>query len=114
MNELIEKVKQWGVDRDIIGPLGKATPKSQAKKNLEEAGEIIDAIAAWKHADEFRDQDPDDFREDVIKEIGDNIVTLIMLCDMFETTPEYCLGVAYAKISKRTGTMVGGQFVKDN
>ena len=45
--------------------------------------------------------------------IGDTMVTLILLANMYGWTLEECLQVAYDVISKRTGKMVNGTFVKD-
>ena len=45
--------------------------------------------------------------------IGDTMVTLILLCEMLDLTVEDCLQSAYDVISKRTGKMVDGTFIKD-
>jgi DNA-binding protein len=41
------------------------------------------------------------------------MVTLIIQAKMQNVSLEYCLKSAYNVISKRTGKMVNGQFVKD-
>jgi hypothetical protein len=41
------------------------------------------------------------------------MVTLIILAEMKKVTLEECLNGAYDIISKRTGKMINGQFVKD-
>jgi len=100
MNELIENVLQWGIDKGITGANGKGTCYGQADKVLEEANETH--VAANR----------DDLRG--IKDgIGDTVVTLILLADMYGWTLEECLQHAYDVISKRTGKMVDGVFVKD-
>jgi phosphoribosyl-ATP pyrophosphohydrolase len=100
MNELIENVLQWGIDKNIIGTNGKGTRYGQADKVLEEAKETYGAVR----------------RNDIIEVkdgIGDTMVTLILLANMYGWTLEECLQVAYDVISKRTGKMVDGVFVKD-
>ena len=100
MNELIGNVLQWGVDKGIIGINGKGTCYGQADKVLEEANETHMAV----HTHDLRD---------VKDGIGDTAVTLILLADMYGWTLEECLQHAYDVISKRTGKMVDGVFVKD-
>ena len=100
MNELIQNVLQWGIDKNIIGTDGKGTRYGQADKMLEEANETHMAV------------NTNDLR-DVKDGIGDTVVTLILLADMYGWTLEECLQVAYDVISKRTGKMVDGVFVKD-
>lgn len=109
---LIEKTKQWFCNVGLTGPHGKGTLEKQAKKNHEEAGEIIDATATYICACAWG-EDPDFYREKLINEIGDNLVTLIGLCEMVEVEPEYALEVAYKRISVRKGTIIDNQFVKD-
>lgn len=100
MNELIQNVLQWGIDKNIIGANGKGTRQGQADKMLEEAEETFLAVSKNDLA-EVKDG------------IGDTVVTLILLADMYGWTLEECLQVAYDVISKRTGKMVDGVFVKD-
>lgn len=100
MNELIQNVLRWGIDKNIIGENGKGTRYGQADKMLEEANETHMAVNTH------------DLRE-VKDGIGDTVVTLILLADMYGWTLEECLQVAYDVISKRTGKMVDGVFVKD-
>ena len=100
MKELIENVLQWGIDKNIIGENGKGTRYGQADKVLEEAKETYGAVRR------------NDLME-VKDGIGDTMVTLILLANMYGWTLEECLQVAYDVISKRTGKMVNGTFVKD-
>jgi NTP pyrophosphatase (non-canonical NTP hydrolase) len=100
MNDLIQNVLQWGIDKNIIGENGKGTPFGQSEKMMEEAEETYNAVTN------------EDFME--IKDgIGDTVVTLILLASMYGWTLEECLQAAYDVISKRTGKMVDGVFVKD-
>src|SRR5688572_8977262 len=112
MNELIELVKQWGVDKGITGPQGKGTLRAQAEKMREECDEAYDAALEVYYEDKLA----------VVRKvptiklkdgIGDLFVTGILLAELAGFTPEECLQHAYDEIKGRTGQMVGGQFVKD-
>jgi NTP pyrophosphatase (non-canonical NTP hydrolase) len=97
MNHLIQAVNEWAESRGIMD---KATPRAQAKKTLEEAGELLEAVC-------------DDAFDEIALELGDVMVTCIIGCALQGITPEEALQAAYDKISKRGGRMVDGQFVRD-
>jgi NTP pyrophosphatase (non-canonical NTP hydrolase) len=97
MKELIKNVLQWAEDKEI---LSKATAIGQYKKTCEEVGELGIALNA-------------DDLEEIKDGIGDTTVTLIILAEMHGLTLEECLAHAYGVISKRTGKMINGQFVKN-
>jgi NTP pyrophosphatase (non-canonical NTP hydrolase) len=96
--ELETAVEQWAADKGI---LEKATPMAQSLKTLEEATELCVAINA-------------NDRAEIIDAMGDIMVTLIIQAKMQGLSLEECLESAYNVISKRTGKMVDGQFVKNN
>jgi len=109
MNELIQKVLQWGIDKQITGPLGRGNLKAQAKKMREECNETYDAAL---HCYYLPPPHPNDLEE--LKDgIGDLFVTGILLAELAGMTSEECLQHAYDVISKRSGKMVGGTFIKD-
>jgi NTP pyrophosphatase (non-canonical NTP hydrolase) len=95
--ELEVAVEEWAADKGI---LEKATPMAQALKTLEEVTELCTAIN--------NNDGPE-----VVDAIGDIMVTLIIQAKMQKLSLEECLDSAYNVISKRTGRMIGGQFVKD-
>lgn len=105
INELIELVKAWGLDRGITGPNGKGTLLTQLSKTQEELTETRDAAVALSrgHLTYAEIQDG----------IGDQVVTLILAAELAGTTLEECLALAYAEIKGRTGKMIDGTFVKD-
>ena len=105
MNELIKKVLQWGEEKGIVGPNGKATLLTQLSKTQEELTETRDAAVALSrgHLTYAEIQDG----------IGDQVVTLILAAELAGTTLEECLALAYAEIKGRTGKMIDGTFVKD-
>jgi len=90
-------VENWAEEKGI---LAKATPMAQALKTLEETTELCTAIN-------------NDDRAEIIDAIGDIMVTLIIQAKMQGLSLEKCLESAYNVISKRTGRMINGQFVKD-
>jgi NTP pyrophosphatase (non-canonical NTP hydrolase) len=95
--ELEVLIEEWAKEKGI---LDKATPIKQALKTLEEITELCNAIVN-NDSEEIKDA------------IGDIIVTLIIQAKMQGITIEECLNAAYDVISKRTGKMINGQFVKD-
>jgi NTP pyrophosphatase (non-canonical NTP hydrolase) len=98
MKVLIKQVEEWA---DAKGILAHATTLRQAEKTLEETNELICAILN-EDSHEIKDA------------IGDIMVTIIIQAKMQGLTIEECLQSAYDVISKRTGKMVNGQFIKDN
>lgn len=107
--QLIEDVLQWGEDKGITGPNGTGTKMGQVAKMMEEAVETQQAVI-YNHG--LRDEAQD---LDAVKDgIGDTMVTLILLADLHGWTIEQCLQYAYNIISKRTGKMQNGTFVKDS
>lgn len=95
--ELECAVEEWAAQKSI---LEKATPMAQALKTLEECTELCTAINV-------------NDREEIIDAMGDIMVTLIIQAKMQNVSLEECLESAYNVISKRTGKMINGQFVKD-
>jgi len=67
MNELINKVEQWAIDRN----LHTASPQGQALKVVEE---FTEAIVAYDDYD----------KEEMIDGVGDTYVTLIILCQQLK------------------------------
>jgi NTP pyrophosphatase (non-canonical NTP hydrolase) len=95
--ELEVAVESWANDKGI---LSKATPMTQALKTFEETIELCAAINTNDKAE-------------IIDAMGDIMVTLIIQAKMQNVSLEECLESAYNVISKRTGKMINGQFVKD-
>lgn len=148
MSELIEKVKQWGVEKGITGPNGKGTIEGQFWKFIEEMNELGQAIKA-NDTQEIRDalgdlqvvaiqaesivygiefaiEDLVRFQQemriesyarqaiDSIMDDPDSSFTMVRsIARKLGHDPDECLQEAYDVISKRTGRMEGGTFVKD-
>ena len=96
--ELEVAVEAWAEEKGI---LANATTLRQCDKTQEEVNELYTAII-------------ENNRPEIIDAIGDIVVTLIIQCKMQGLSLEECLESAYNVISKRTGKMVNGQFVKNN
>ena len=90
-------IRDWAYERGLYE---NGDPKTQALKLVEEVGEIARAVLK------------DDIDE-VIDGIGDAVVVLTNLAELHDVSIEECIASAYGVISKRTGKMVNGTFVKD-
>ena len=114
MNELIDKTRQWFHDKGIIA---NSTPLKQLEKTAEELTETRDAAVRYDYlqsleCDDIHDLMIDQYAE-IVDGIGDQIVTLIGVCEFYGVTLEECLQMAYDTISKRSGKIENGIFVKD-
>lgn len=96
-NELQPLVIAWAVQKGI---LANGTPFAQCQKTFEEVEELELAIL-------------DSNKAETIDALGDILVTIIIQAEMQGLNLVECLESAYNVISKRTGKMVDGTFVKD-
>ena len=92
-----EQIREWATERGLYE---KGDPKTQYLKLQEEAGEVARAILK-------------NDEEEIIDGLGDVLVVLINLSHLCGYKLEDCLDAAYSVISKRSGKMVNGTFVKD-
>lgn len=92
-----QNVIDWAKEKGI---LEKSSPLKQHGKTQEEVDELKDALLRKD-------------KEEIIDAIGDITVTLIIQSELNGLDFEECLESAYNVISKRTGAMVNGVFVKD-
>ena len=90
-------IRDWAGERGLYT---KGDTKTQFCKLMEEAGELGRAV--------LKNDD-----KEFIDAIGDMVVVLTNLAHLGNTTIEECIDTAYKVISKRTGKMVNGTFVKD-
>jgi len=97
MREYINRVIDWAMEREIFS---KGTTAKQALKVQEETGELV--LAVGQHD-----------LPGVVDGIGDVLVTLVILSEMYGLTLEKCLETALKEIEPRTGSMIGGTFIKD-
>ena len=96
-NDRFQKIRDWAGERGLYT---KGDKKTQFCKLMEEAGELGRAVLK-------NDQ------EEFVDAIGDMVVVLTNMAHLGGTTIEECIDAAYKVISKRTGKMVNGTFVKD-
>ena len=107
MNKLIEQVKQWHYDRNLIDG---STDLAQFRKLQEEVLELHEALVDSKwEIDSYGVYEIDDTQD----AIGDIMVVLINIAERNGLTLEQCLEHAYNDIQHRKGKMVRGVFVKE-
>ena len=94
LNKLIEN---WAAEKGI---LENGNTTAQAIKTLEECTELLEAV----HNKDFIE---------IADALGDIYVTILIQAKMQGLHLEDCVLGAYNVISKRTGKMIKGQFVKD-
>lgn len=112
--ELQEKVLEWAGIHDL---LHEENAEKQFMKFIEEVFEFKtefdyngnDFIVCL--IDKSMKFTPDTFHEMKL-EMGDIIVTLIILCEQIGIDLEECLELAYEKIKDRQGKTINGCFVK--
>jgi len=90
-------IREWADERGLYE---NGDAKTQALKLVEEVGEIARAVLK-------------DDTDEIIDGIGDAVVVLTNLAELIGMPIEACIDEAYDVISKRTGKMVNGTFVKD-
>ena len=91
-----QQIRDWATERGLYS---KGDAKTQYLKLQEEAGEVARAI--------LKSDQPE-----IIDGLGDVLVVLINLAHLCGYKLEDCLAEAYDVISKRSGKMVNGTFVK--
>ena len=96
-SDMFGKIRDWAEQRGLYS---KGNSHTQYVKLQEEAGELAKAL--------LKNDKPE-----VIDAIGDMVVVLTNLAHLQGVTIEDCIDSAYNVISKRTGKMINGTFVKD-
>ena len=143
ITKLIEAVKSWGVSRGITGPNGKGTIERQFAKFIEELHEFLTAKTDEEKIDALGDLqvvaiqahalvEGLDLKINVIDWDDDEVIDALahavsrLNCDPESSfnavrsvarktgfDPDECLQAAYDVISKRSGSVIDGMFVKD-
>ena len=96
-SDMFSKIRDWAEQRGLYS---KGNSHTQYVKLQEEAGELAKAL--------LKNDKPE-----IIDAIGDMVVVLTNLAHLQGVTIEDCIESAYKVISKRTGKMINGTFVKD-
>lgn len=113
--ELQEKVLDWADSHDL---LHEENADKQFMKFIEEVFEFKTELDMNNERFTIYTIDkrikfkPNKLKE-MKTEMGDIIVTLIILCDQLGIDPMECLERAYNKIKNRKGKTVGGKFIKE-
>ncbi len=94
---MFSRIREWAQDRGLYD---KGNPHTQYVKLQEEAGELAKALLQ-------------NDKMEIMDAIGDMVVVLTNLAHLEDTSIEACIQQAYNVISKRTGKMINGTFVKD-
>ncbi len=117
--ELKTKVEEWAEDKDL---LHSENADKQFMKFVEEVFEFkteMDILVRYRnyYRENPQKKIPKAEHERITKkaelELGDIIVTLIVLCNQLNIDIVECLEMAYEKISKRHGKTVNGLFIKE-
>ena len=113
--ELDQLVISWGRDKDLIK---RENSEKQFMKFIEEVFEFkteMDKVLWLDKIDEPSRYDVNKHLrklKDMKLEMGDILVTLIILSAQLDIDLTECLEMAYEKISKRKGKTINGIFVK--
>ena len=95
--KMFELIREWAQTRGLYD---KGNSHTQYVKLQEEAGELAKALL-------------NNDKPEIIDAIGDMVVVLTNLAHLQGVHIETCISEAYKVISKRTGKMINGTFVKD-
>ena len=104
--KLSKKIIKWAEDRDL---LHEENAEKQFMKFIEE---VFEFKTEMDNELSYTDPYVDEAVERMELEMGDIIVTIIILCKQLEIDPLICLEKAYKKIEARTGKTINGTFVK--
>lgn len=104
--DLQKQVLEWGDEKGITHS---ENIDKQFMKFIEEVFEFKTELDTHLLVDSFTRAIPD---KNLKLEMGDILVTLIILSKQLEIDLVECLGMAYKKISKRKGKTINGTFIK--
>lgn len=104
--KLSKKIIKWGKDRDLLHE------ENADKQFMKFVEEVFEFKTEMDNVLSYTDPYVDEAVERMKLEMGDIIVTLIILCKQLDIDLFECLNKAYKKISARTGKTINGTFVK--
>ena len=116
MNKLLNKISKWANDRNIIQG---SNPLKQHDKLIEEVMETRDAIVSYEMLNKLTKMYVTNtskwdakVKREIKDGIGDAVVVLQNLAEMYGFTLEECTQHAYDEIKDRKGMMLDGTYVK--
>lgn len=116
-SDLIGAVERWGDDKKITSP---DNTDKQFMKFVEEVFEFKEELDKYKTYRDFyktsskNETMPKPVALDSLKlEMGDILVTLVILSRQIDISLDECLSMAYEKIKDRKGVTQNGVFVKE-
>jgi len=98
VDNVIHLIESWSV----VKSLHEGNPMVQFSKVVEEIGEVAECLTKGATKTETG------------LEIGDVVVTLIILAQRLDLDFNVCINEAYDKIKDRKGRMIDGVFVKES
>lgn len=111
--DLEKKVLDWAEEKGILAA---GNPVAQCRKTLEEVHELMEAVDAQYNEHDVYLNSKGEYVQthaELQDALGDILVTIIIGAKLQKLNLVDCLDSAYKVISKRTGKMVDGMFVKD-
>ena len=104
-------VLRWAEDKDLMH---KEYIEEQPMKFIEEVFEFKTELDTWSRLNSSdKEKLNESINHNLKLEMGDVLVTLIILAKQLEIDPSECLDLAYNKIAKRKGKTINGIFVKE-
>lgn len=103
--QLKTKVEEWADDKDLI----------RFEYRFKQFEKVVEEVFEFKAEMDFVDWKLN-YKEptfDLMLELGDVMVTLLVLSKQLNVDIVECLQLAYEKISKRKGKTVNGTFIKE-
>ena len=104
--DLVKKVQEWGDEKGITNP---NNADKQFMKFIEEVFEFKSEMDFYIIYDDLRNV----YDKSLKLEMGDILVTLIILSKQLDIDLVECLEMAYEKIKGRKGKTVDGIFLKE-
>ena len=109
--DLESLVLRWAEDKDLMH---KEYIEEQFMKFIEEVFEFKTELDTWSRLNSSdKEKLNESINHNLKLEMGDVLVTLIILAKQLEIDPSECLELAYNKIAKRKGKTINGIFVKE-
>ena len=102
MEELIEQVEHWAIDKGI----------DEAENWKPQFKKIVEEVAEYKEELKLSENDTVANLMDEMTEMGDILVTLAIMAQQRGYRLSTCLQFAYDKIKDRQGEVIDGSFVK--